>query len=187
MRRRGGFKAHARYPLGNPARLDPVLKYEMTKTPEPPSTPRSGRIINLLFLLVLAWLASPAIKGLYYKHLAPAVPVEDSLAWRDSLSTAMTDSAQTSKPILLVFTASWCPPCQAMKHEVWTDPAVRELAESRYVPVLLDIDRPESRPAVGHYGVSSIPTIIVLNQKGDVARRASSMGVNATLEFLQDR
>lgn len=157
----------------------------MTKTPQPPSSPRSRHIVNLLFFLALAWFATPAVKGLYYKHLAPTVAIEDSLAWGDSLSTAMTDSAQSSKPILLVFTASWCPPCQVMKHEVWTDLAVQKSAESQYVPVLLDIDLPENRPASGHYGVTSIPTILVLNPQGEVIRRASVMDASETLAFLQ--
>lgn len=145
----------------------------------------SGRMVNLLLVIGLAWFLWPALKGLYYKHLSPPVPPGQSVAWRDDLANALSTSAESSRPVLLVFTAAWCPPCQVMKHEVWTDPAVRQLVESRYLPVLLDVDQPQSHPAARRYEVDSIPTILVLDSQGGVTRRASTMGVSATLGFLK--
>lgn len=157
----------------------------MTSSEEKLNPTSKRRWTDLLFVLLLAWILSPALKGLYYKSVAPSVPAGQSVSWGLDLSEALARSAQKGKPVLLVFTASWCPPCQVMKHEVWTDPAVRKLAETSYQPVLLDVDLEESRPAAQRYRVESIPTILVLDSKGEVQRHASSMSVSATLEFLE--
>ncbi len=145
----------------------------------------SGRMVNLLLVICLAWLLWPALKGLYYKHFSPPIPAGRSVAWREDLTTALSASSETGQPVLLVFTAAWCPPCQVMKHEVWTDPAVRQLAESRYLPVLLDVDQSQNHPAARRYEVESIPTILILDSGGGITRRASTMGASTTLDFLE--
>ena len=124
-------------------------------------------------------------KGLYYKNFAPAVPAGQELPWNTDLQAAIAESQKTGKPLLVDFSASWCPPCQVMKHEVWTDAAVKRTVEEKFVPVYLDVDQPETRESAQRYSISSIPAVLVLDANGQVLRQASFMNASQTLEFLQ--
>ena len=58
---------------------------------------------------------------------------------------------------LLVFSASWCAPCKALK------PTIDKLDQSRIVRY--DIDEHVSERH--DYGVRSVPTIILVNEHGE--------------------
>ncbi|MCH5226192.1 MAG: thioredoxin family protein [Muribaculaceae bacterium] len=67
------------------------------------------------------------------------------------------------KPMIVDFSATWCPPCKALK------PIFEKLAEDfrgRITFVTIDVDeQPELAQA---YGVSNIPALIFLNKDGQV-------------------
>ncbi|MGH7215244.1 MAG: thioredoxin family protein [Tepidisphaeraceae bacterium] len=65
---------------------------------------------------------------------------KDIIPWRTDLATARDEAARLNKPVFLYFTASWCGPCQELKHTTWADADV-EAALRAYVPVKIDIDQ----------------------------------------------
>jgi thiol:disulfide interchange protein len=152
----------------------------VSPTPRPSWVNRALYSVVLLALIAIQW---PLLKGLYYKQFATQVSETQSVPWRTNFDQARQESERTGKPLLVDFTASWCPPCQVMKHEVWTDEKVLQKATD-FVPVLLDIDLPSSRPLVQQYGIKAIPAVLVLDPAGKVKNQASTMDVDATLEFL---
>jgi len=123
------------------------------------------------------------IKGTYYKNFGEENP-ESSIRWRGSFQAALEESESSGKPILLDFSASWCPPCQVMKHEVWTDSEVGKVANDRYVPLLIDVDVPETRYLSQRYQVSSIPTILIIDSKGQILKRSGALSASAMTDFL---
>ena len=94
-------------------------------------------------------------------------PPKDLIPWRSSLAAAREESAKTGKPVLAYFTATWCPPCQQMKHEVWPVPQVRKAIEP-YVPVKVDVD--EYPDVAKQYVFEGIPMITVLRADGSPER-----------------
>jgi thiol:disulfide interchange protein len=64
----------------------------------------------------------------------------DNVPWRASLAEARAEAAKSKKPIVLYFTASWCPPCQEMKENTWPDARVAEALKD-FVPVKADVDQ----------------------------------------------
>src|SRR5690606_14854087 len=78
------------------------------------------------------------------------------LTWNTALPTAVEAEG---KPILLYFTASWCPPCKIMKAQVLPSQRVVDAAQG-YVPVMIDVD--EDPVTSTQFGVSSIPTTVIL-------------------------
>jgi thiol:disulfide interchange protein len=133
---------------------------------------------------VIVWMQWPMLKGTFYRLLKVPAPA-DGIAWQTDFDAALAESAQTGKPLLLDFTAAWCPPCQVMKHDVWPDPEVREAITAGYIPVLLDIDAPASRPVAERYNVSAVPTIMVVAADGSVVRKSGFKSKNAMLAFLK--
>lgn len=152
-----------------------------------PCCPLQGRWGLLLWALLIGavvYMQWPMIKGMYYKTTGAQAPAS-AVAWRSGFDAALSESGQTGKPVLVDFTASWCPPCKVMKHDVWPDSGVAGAVNSGYVPVLIDVDDPRNAEVVRKYGVSSIPTILVLDARGEVLNAAEFLTRDGMLEFLK--
>jgi thiol-disulfide isomerase/thioredoxin len=65
---------------------------------------------------------------------------------------------------LLKFEASWCNPCKAMDNVL---EQVKDLFEITHI----DIEGEDSQDMVLEYRIMSVPTIIILNEEGDVDAR----------------
>ncbi|MBQ3230259.1 MAG: thioredoxin [Clostridia bacterium] len=70
-----------------------------------------------------------------------------------------------SKPVLLDFYADWCGPCRMVS------PIVDEIAEERSDIVVGKVNVDDEPELAQSFGVSSIPTIVVL-KNGAVSERA---------------
>lgn len=67
------------------------------------------------------------------------------------------------KPMIVDFSATWCPPCQKLK------PIFEKLAEDfrdRITFVTIDVD--ENQELAQAYGVSNIPTLIFIDKDGQI-------------------
>lgn len=165
----------------------------MTDHPTSPSSSGLRKAFwPLALLLALLYVQWPMLKGSYYRATdsGSETTAENSqgsqITWITDFEEARRLSKETGKPLLVDFTASWCPPCQVMKHEVWPDAGVVALVEKGYIPVLLDIDRPENQPIAQSYNVSSIPAILVADAQGRTLRQAAYMTSSQMTEFLGD-
>lgn len=147
---------------------------------------RHERLIWIGLLVVVLLVQWPMLKGLYYRA-AGSPPPPSSIAWRTDLDGALAEASRTNKQVLVDFSADWCPPCIAMKHDVWPVPAVgRALAQS-YVPLLVDVDR--NGAVADRYNIQGIPTVLVLDDTGRVVRQASFFSARsaaAMVAFLND-
>jgi thiol:disulfide interchange protein len=134
----------------------------------------------LVFVVSIQW---PMLKGTYYRSAdRPAPP--PSFEWRESLGEALAEARRERRPVFVDFHAAWCPPCIAMKHDVWPDTEVGRWLTERYVPLSIDVDR-DVEAASARYNVRSIPTILVLDPDGNVLRRATYMSRPGMLRFLE--
>ncbi len=142
-----------------------------------------GAIVAMVIVGALLALQWPVVKGMFYRVAGPAEPTGD-IKWRSDFKAALAESKATGKPLLLDFSASWCPPCQTMKHEVWLDKQVGGVVNASYIPVLVDLSSGGNEIA-DRYGVSSIPTVLVLDGSGNIRQRGSYMSRSAAIEFLK--
>jgi thiol:disulfide interchange protein len=147
---------------------------------------RYERLIWIGAFAAVVLIQWPMFKGLYYRAAGtPAPPT--AIAWRTDLDGALEEAGRAHKQVLVDFSADWCPPCIAMTHDVWPDPAVERALAASYVPLLIDVDR--NGPVAERYGVRGIPTVLVLDHTGRVVRRATFLSVlsaSAMVAFLTD-
>jgi len=88
-----------------------------------------------------------------------------SPAFITSYDAALKAARETHKPIVAIFSASWCPPCQANKKNVYPSDAVKPFHD-KFVWAYLDADAEANIPAMQKFGVSGIPHIQFLDSTG---------------------
>lgn len=126
-----------------------------------------------------------AMVGLIAAVWAWRRPAPGSLdGWGSDLHAAADQSRASGKPVLVYFTADWCPPCKQMKSGTWTDARVREAMQA-YVPVMIDVD---SQPDIArHYRIQSIPQVMVLDMdQRIVSQQAGLIPAPTMVRWLAD-
>lgn len=78
---------------------------------------------------------------------------------------ALTQARENGKPIMVMFTASWCGPCQHMKNKVFPSPAV-SAERAKWNWVLLDADSKSNQKLMREYNVRGLPTFVLLSPTG---------------------
>ncbi|MBC7964493.1 MAG: thioredoxin family protein [Fuerstia sp.] len=93
--------------------------------------------------------------------------------WVDSFDDAKKLSIEKNVPIILHFEAVWCGACRTMDSAVLSQPDVVKHLGSTVIGVRVDADRhPE---LIAKYGISSLPTEVVIGSDGqELARYAGS-------------
>lgn len=99
--------------------------------------------------------------------------------WQSNLRTAQKLAAQNDKPILIVFGATWCPPCRKLESETFTDKKTVAMIEREFIPVHLDYDKEPK--IVKILEVERLPCTIVLSPDADLLHH--SEGFAAPKEF----
>jgi thiol:disulfide interchange protein len=114
----------------------------------------------------LLTLAVTAFAGLFLtRHSLAGDFPEGSPKFETSYASALAEAKKTGKPLVAVFSASWCPPCQANKKKVYPDKAVKAYHD-KFVWAYLDADQPDVQKVMKEFGVDGIPHIQFLSKSG---------------------
>lgn len=90
---------------------------------------------------------------------------ESSPVFLHDYEEALAAADEAGKPTIVIFSASWCPPCQQMKKAVYPSEAVQPFHD-KFVWAYLDADDPKNGPVSAKFGVSGIPHIAFLKSDG---------------------
>jgi thiol:disulfide interchange protein len=82
-----------------------------------------------------------------------------------SYSQVTKKAKESGKPMILVFSASWCPPCQTMKNEVYPSEAVKAYHD-QFEWAYLDADDGDNEKLMAKFEVSGIPHVQFLAADG---------------------
>ncbi|MGA0845341.1 MAG: thioredoxin family protein [Luteolibacter sp.] len=116
----------------------------------------------------ITWLA--AIPAITWVLSAQALAKE---GWMTNLDEAMALAAKEKKSVLVEFTGSdWCPPCIAMRKNVFTKKEFIEAASKNFILVELDFPKKDkelaekNQPHAEKYQIEGFPTVILLDSEG---------------------
>ncbi len=90
------------------------------------------------------------------------------MRWHDSIDEGLVAAEKVDRPILVLFTAGWCPPCQTLKRHVLKDGEVSKCLRRSFVLVKIDLSNESStnyEVALEH-GVESIPMLKAFDARG---------------------
>lgn len=90
---------------------------------------------------------------------------EGSPAFFTAYDAALKAAKDGGKPAVMIFSAVWCPPCQANKRRVYPSAEVKPFHE-KFVWAYLDADDKANEAAMRNFGVSGIPHIEFLDKEG---------------------
>ncbi len=88
--------------------------------------------------------------------------------WLDDLNDGIDAADSAGKPMLVFYTADWCPPCRELKRGVLHDSDVMAGLHENYVLVKVDLTK-RSGPAAElaqEFNVRGIPTVILMDSRG---------------------
>ena len=102
--------------------------------------------------------------------------------FKDSSTYALSAAKKSGKPVVMVFSAAWCGPCQTMKKEVYPSAAVKAFHD-KFIWAYLDIDDERNERVSKKFGVSSIPHIEFLDAEGKEIDK--QIGSNSPEDFAK--
>lgn len=120
---------------------------------EPQPAPSSGGGVGRWVLAIL--LLTGAVWGARLYFTSPGAVLAD-------------DRKAGIKPVLMMFTADWCGPCQTFKGQVLADDRVVAQVVKSYKFEKVDLTKWEGKngATASRYGVKGIPTLMVVNSQG---------------------
>lgn len=96
---------------------------------------------------------------------------------------AAAAEAKPQKLLVVDFSAGWCPPCREMDRSTWTSPSLVNWLREHAVSIKVDIDDDAARAR--SFGITAVPTVVVLDGKTEVMRWTGLAGPDELLARLR--
>jgi thioredoxin-like negative regulator of GroEL len=93
------------------------------------------------------------------------------IRWHKDLRAAHRVAVRDDKPLLILFSASWCTYCHKLQRETLGEKPMVAYVEKNFVPVLLDFDKDHAIAKV--LEVESLPCTVVLSPQADLLSRVT--------------
>lgn len=89
-----------------------------------------------------------------------------------SFQEALKLAKKEKKNIFLDAYASWCGPCKMLKRNVFTQQEVGDFFNKNFINMAIDMEQGEGPQLAQKYNVQAYPTLLFINNKGEVVGNA---------------
>lgn len=110
-----------------------------------------------------------------------------TIAFRPFSDAAMRQSIAAGRYVMIDFSANWCVPCHELELQTFPDKAVRAAASEfdAYIVDLTHYDSPEAERFRKQFGITGVPTIVLVGRDGTEVREARVEGFVGPAEFVK--
>ncbi len=92
--------------------------------------------------------------------------------FKGTMAEAQALAAKEHKIIFMDAYTSWCGPCKRMAKDVFSDAEVGKFFNKHFINIKVDMEKGEGPRLAGKYRVNSYPTLLFLDEKGEVVHAA---------------
>lgn len=134
-----------------------------------------GRGGKFIFLLCVALVS------------ANQIACADKINWEAYSTQKVQAAIAAHKPIVIDYSAEWCPGCHVLEQTVFSDPQIKDkFAQLATLRVdATDMESPEVQSLLEQYDIIGLPTVLFLDGKGREIRQARIEGAGDVEDFLQ--
>lgn len=133
--------------------------------------------LGIVLIVGALWVAQPGVlAGKGEVKMLPASKM------------AVQQAVEQGKPVILVFTADWCPFCRRLERETFTDGGVARLAK-QFAVFRVDMTSsnlpPETAELAKEYGAEGLPTVAFIDAQGEWLKSLTLVGYEPPRHFAQ--
>ena len=97
---------------------------------------------------------------------------------------AIAKAQLENKIVFIDAYATWCGPCKELSKKTFTDKKVAQVFNASFVNVKIDVDESEGKRFAEKYEISSIPTLLFFDGKGNLLKQVK--GFHTSDELLKE-
>ena len=109
-------------------------------------------IISLLFGLLLPFFSNG--QGITFREI--------------SIEEALKLASKEKKMVFIDFYTTWCGPCKQLSNNVFPQKEVGDYFNSKFISIKCDAEKDNGPSLARKYNVKAYPTLVFLNEKGDL-------------------
>lgn len=98
---------------------------------------------------------------------------------------ALAKAKQEKKLVLVDCYTTWCGPCKYLKTKVFTDKALGDFMNSKFISVAVDYESAEGEAVAQMYPVEGYPTLFFMDSNGKVKKTLLGVPQGGAKEILQ--
>jgi len=137
------------------------------------------KTLTLVLLGAVVLIAAPSLIGIIRGPAATPGVFEHGLELADARERGRAEG----KPVLVLVTADWCAPCQALKRGALSDETVAAWIDQRTIPVYLEDGADPD--AIASLGIRSYPTTLVIEDGRVLGTIVGNASAGAYLDRLK--
>ncbi len=139
-----------------------------------------NHFVTIIFLAFVAFILAPKVMNII-SGPAETPGIFDA---KLTIEQASLQSESTGKPMLVLVTADWCPPCQALKKGALVDTKVTQWVKDNMVPVYLEDGANSDQ--IRMLPVRSYPTTLVIKDGNILGQFSGNTSAANFLSRIQD-